>query len=94
MKDPSKTGGAIHEGGRINVHRITATSTTPGRNKDQEAYGSEIPGIYHIMLIVEYICSKHNTQDGSITITCNGIDALKNPWTPTQNSPVYPNTLT
>ena len=51
----------VIEGYRHNVNIITATSTTPGRSKDQEEYRSELAVIYHIMIIVEDIFSKHNT---------------------------------
>ena len=87
------TSDLVIEGGRHNVHRITATITTPGRSEDQEAYQSKIFVMYNIMLTVEYICSKNNVRNGSITIAYDGIEDLKNPWTPTHNDPVYPTNL-
>ena len=35
-------------------------------------------GLYHIVLIVEDLWLKHNISEVSITVTCGGIDALKN----------------
>ena len=66
------------------MHRITETRTTPGRSKDQEAYQSDISGIYHIIHIVEDIFSKQNIRDGSITILQRGV------WSLFTDSPTEP----
>ena len=55
FKYRSVTSDLVIGGGRYNVHRIIVTSATPGRSEDQEAYRSDLAGIYHIMLVVEHI---------------------------------------
>ena len=64
------------------MHIITATTTTPGRSKYQEAYQSKRSGIYNIILIVEDICSKHNIQGVCITDACAGIEDLEKSMDP------------
>ena len=68
FKDRWGTSALVIEGCRNDMYRIRGTSTTPRQIKDQEAYQSELAGIYHIVFIVEDICSKHNIWDVSITI--------------------------
>ena len=52
------------------------------RSKDQEVYKIQLVGIFHIILIVEDIWSSHNILEGSITITCDGINALEKAMKP------------
>ena len=42
----------IIEGNENARHRITSTSTVTGTDKYQDAYRSELPGIYHVIYII------------------------------------------
>ena len=46
FKDRRGTSALVIEGVRHNFHRITASSTTPGRSEEQEAYQSNLAEIY------------------------------------------------
>ena len=50
------TSDLVIEGGSHNIHRITASRTTPGKSQDKDANRSEISGILHIIITVEDIC--------------------------------------
>ena len=67
----------IIEGNENTRHIITATSTAPGTAKEQDAYRSELTGIYHVIYIIETICDKHNIRIGGITAACEGLNEIK-----------------
>ena len=66
----------IIEGNEMARNRITATSTAPGTAKYQDAYSSELTGLYHVIYIIEKICEKHNIRSGRITVACNGLNEI------------------
>ena len=76
-KDGKAAAACIIEGAENQKHRITATSTSPGEDNIQDAYRAELTGIYTIVTLVEGICEYHCINRGSITIACDGIEALK-----------------
>ena len=65
------------EGNKNDRHRITATSTAPGTVKYQDAYISELTGLYHAIYMIETICKKHNIRSGGITAACEGLNEIK-----------------
>ena len=66
----------ITEGNKHGNHRITFTSITPGTAKDQDAYRSDLTGIYNVTSIIETICEKHNIRSKVIKAACNGTNAI------------------
>ena len=42
----------------------------------QDTYRSKLSGILHMIKIVENMVSKFNITEGSITVVCNGLDAI------------------
>ena len=66
----------IIEGSKYAKHQIAATCTSPGHSKYQDAYRSELAFIFHVVSIVEYIILKLNISGGSITITCDRLNAI------------------
>ena len=77
FKEEWGTAALIIEGNKNARHRITPTSTAPGTAKYQDAYSSELTGLYHMIYIIETICEKHNIRSGGITAACDGLNAIK-----------------
>ena len=67
----------IVEGAEHKTHQIATSCTCPGLPKDQDAYRSELAGIFHVVSIVEEISQKFNILEGKITITCDGLNTIK-----------------
>lgn len=55
---------------------ITYVNTVPGPASIQSAYRSELAGILSSLTHVKIICDKFEINDGSITIACDGEQAL------------------
>ena len=68
--------------------RIVTTNVVPGESEDQSAYRSELAGLYGIISTVEQICLEHSITQGSITIGCDGAEALRRAAAISQ--PVHP----
>ena len=75
-KEKWETSAIIIEGHKSSLHGISASSTTPGHPKDQEAYRGELSGLLHTVMIVESQCDKYNIKEGEITAACNGINSI------------------
>ena len=67
----------IIEGNENARHRITSTSAVPGTDKYQDAYRSELTGLYNVIYIIETICEKHNIRSGGITAAYDGLNSIK-----------------
>ena len=55
---------------------LEGSLVTPGNPEDQSAYRSELAGLYGIAAIVNLLCQYHKITEGSITIGCDGLQAL------------------
>ena len=59
------------------VHIIIAISNAPVTAKYQDAYRSDLIGLYHVIYIIDTICEKHNIRSGGITAACKRLNAIK-----------------
>eukprot|EP00957_Ditylum_brightwellii_P042622 3227618-Ditylum_brightwellii.AAC.2 len=59
------------------LQQITAMYTVPGHTYTHDAYRAELIGIYMITQITQQLCRLHNITEGSITIACDGLEALR-----------------
>ena len=66
----------IIEGNNQGKHIIEASCATPGFPRDQDAYRSKILGVIHVVKIVEILIAKFNITERSITLGCDGLDAI------------------
>ena len=82
FKEEWGTTEVIIEGNKNKRHIITAASNTPGTSKYQYTYRSEITGLYNVASIIDTICEKHNIMSEGIMAACDGLNAIKNLWTP------------
>eukprot|EP00957_Ditylum_brightwellii_P206904 15350501-Ditylum_brightwellii.AAC.1 len=65
------------EGTAHSTHRITRVVISPGAANLHDAYCRELTRLYMMIEVVESVCKYHNIVSGSITIACDGIEALK-----------------
>jgi hypothetical protein len=49
---------------------------SPGNPEDQSAYRSELAGLFGIATIVDLLCQYHDITGGTVTIGCDGLQAL------------------
>ena len=49
----------------------------PGTSKNQDAYMSELTGLYHMIYIIEKIREKHNISIRGITAACDRLNEIK-----------------
>ena len=77
FREEWSTAAMIIEVNKNSRHRITATSTATGTAKYQDAYRSELTGLYHVIYIIDTICEKHNIRSGGITAVCDGFNGIK-----------------
>ena len=67
----------IIEGNNQGKHIIESSCATPGFPRDQDAYRSKISGVIHVVKIVEILIAKFNITERSITLGCDGLDAIR-----------------
>ena len=72
------TSALIIEGPEYSKHRIASTWTFPIHAKDQDAYRSELAGIFHVVSIVEQISIKFNILEGTTTIAYDDLNVKEN----------------
>ena len=77
FKDRWGTAAIIIEENNQGKHRIEVSCTTTGLTRYQDAYRSELSGIIHLVKIAESLTDKFNITEGSITLGCDGIDAIQ-----------------
>eukprot|EP00957_Ditylum_brightwellii_P130197 9932050-Ditylum_brightwellii.AAC.2 len=67
----------VVEGPKHGYKWITETATTLGLKEDQDAYHSELSGLYVIVATVEKLCRSYEITAGEIIVGCNGKGALR-----------------
>ena len=76
FREEWSTAAMIIEVNKNSRHRIIATSTATGTAKYQDAYRSELTGLYHVIYIIDTICEKHNIRSGGIMAACDGLNTI------------------
>ena len=56
---------------------ITCPVVAPGSSKDHSPYRSELTGLLGVAVLIHLLCKVHHIQQGSVTVACNGLAALK-----------------
>jgi hypothetical protein len=56
---------------------IIGPMAVPGEKKVQDAYRSELSGIYGVVVMVHLICKVHKIKHGKVQIGCDGLSALR-----------------
>ena len=56
--------------------RFIVLNVSPGAADDQSPYRSELSGLYGIVSSIEQVCEEHDVRSGSVTIACDGQEAL------------------
>ena len=62
--------------GATNECFITGVNVAPGTDEDQNAFRSELVGLYGIITATMVVCFLHDITDGCITVACDGESAL------------------
>jgi hypothetical protein len=68
--------GLVLQEGFNKTNRIRLSNVIPGTAEAQSSYRSELGGIYGIVCVVELLATTYGLTDGSITIGCDGQEAL------------------
>ena len=58
--------------------QIYGPCVAPGNPSDQNAYRSELTGLYGMAIMIEAICKFHSVTQGKVEIGCDGLQALRN----------------
>jgi hypothetical protein len=75
-KNDSGAAGLVLQQGFNKTHRICLSNVIPGLAAAQSSYRSELGGLYGIVCVVETLTSNYGLTSGSITIGCDGKEAL------------------
>lgn len=69
---------------------FTLVNHTPGSPQDMDAYRAELGGIYGIIRTVQDLCQAADVHQGSVTIACDCVSALRNITSPHNPPPSRP----
>jgi hypothetical protein len=56
---------------------IICPMVVPGEKEVQDAYRSELSGIYGAVVMVHLLCKIHNIQQGKVQVGCDGLSVLR-----------------
>jgi len=68
-------------------NQIVCTGYTPGVERDQSAYRSELFGLWGILYTVKKFTTDMGITNGAMTIACDGLSALKQAQNPQHTDP-------